>query len=147
MEDQQPLAAAITIGRLAWLAQVSVDTVRFYERSGLLEHEERTSTGYRLYSCDSLARIQFIRRARTIGLCLNQIKSILHIRDQGGSKAEVKEFTTDMLVEVEEKLHGLTKWQELLMNISDYLEHDGTEQIDGKTIDALMRGQCNNAAH
>ena len=137
----------LTIGRLSCLAEVGVDTVRFYERSGLLEAQERTQSGYRLYSRNSLARIQFICRMREIGLNLNQIKSILELHDKGGAKAEVKAFTTQMIAEVEEKIRGLTKWRNVLESIATHLEQNEIEAIDGETVDTLMRNQCDKYSH
>ena len=137
----------LTIGRLSWLAEVGVDTVRFYERSGLLEAQERTQSGYRLYSRNSLARIQFIRRAREIGYDLDQIRQILQLHDKGGQKAQVEEFTATMITEVDEKIRALKKWRQLFTDVADYFEHGSAEQIDSETVDSLMRGQCKKSAH
>ena len=147
MAEKSTHLNTLTIGRLSWLAEVGVDTVRFYERSGLLEAQERTQSGYRLYSRNSLARIQFIRRAREIGYDLDQIKQILQLHDQGGRKADVEEFSASMIAEVDEKIRALKKWRQLFTDVADYFEHGDAEQIDSETVDTLMRGQCKKSAH
>jgi DNA-binding transcriptional MerR regulator len=135
---------AITIGHLSSLAQVDVGTVRFYERSGLLQAQDRTRSGYRLYSRNSLARIQFICRARETGYSLDEIRKILQLHDQGGPKAEVEKFTVSMIAEIDEKIHALSKWRQLFSEISDYIEcSDDSDHIDAEAVDTLMRNHCN----
>lgn len=146
MDEKSLQPEALTIGRLAWRADVPVDTVRFYERSGLLKPVERTGSGYRLYSVNSLARVQFIRRARELGYNLDQIRQILKLHDEGGSKDEVQTFAAFMIADVEEKIRGLSKWRQLLTDLSDYFNYDGAKEIDSGTVDKLMRGQCDSAA-
>ena len=143
MPERSTHSESITIGRLSSLAQVDVGTVRFYERSGLLQAQERTRSGYRLYSKNSLARIQFICRARETGYSLDQIRQILRLHDQGGAKHEVEEFTTRMIADADEKIRALSKWRQLFSEISDYLQCTDTDRIDTDTVDTLMRSQCN----
>src|SRR3972149_1456098 len=73
------------IGQLAQLVGVGVDTVRFYERAGLLQRPERTAAGYRLYAPEALARLRFIRKAQALGFTLDEIKRILSLRGQGAA--------------------------------------------------------------
>ena len=143
MEEKNTLSESLTIGRLSCLAEVDVATVRFYERSGLLESQDRTQSGYRLYSKNSLARVQFIRRAREIGYNLDEIRQILQLHDEGGTKPDVEEFTTRMITEVDEKIRGLTKWRQLFIDISEYAQYSDSENIAAEEVDTLMRGQCN----
>jgi DNA-binding transcriptional MerR regulator len=147
MTDKTAHSDNLTIGRLSFLAEVGVDTVRFYEREGLLEAQDRTQSGYRLYSRNSLARIQFIRRAREIGYTLGQIRLILQLHDEGGLKTEVKELTASMIAEVDEKIRGLTKWRQLFIDISEHFENSEAQEIDSKTVDELMRDQCVKTTH
>lgn len=69
----------LTIGRLARLCALNVDTVRHYERSGLLKPELRSGAGYRLYGSDSVRRLNFIRRARDLGFTIDEIGQLLAI--------------------------------------------------------------------
>lgn len=75
------------IGELAAQCCVSPDTIRFYERQGLLPAPRRTASGHRVYDHDTLVRLQFIRRAQGIGLTLQDIGEILRLRDEEGPEA------------------------------------------------------------
>ena len=140
-------AALLTIGRLSHLAEIPADTVRFYERSGLLEADQRTGSGYRKFSRNAVARILFIRRARETGYTIDQIRKILDLYDHGGSKDSVAEFTKVMIAEVDEKMRSLSKWRELFADIAEYLENSDADTIDSDTVDLLMRRQCDKFGH
>jgi len=146
MAEKSTQSDSITIGRLSALAKVDAGTVRFYERSGLLQAQERTRSGYRLYSRNSLARIQFICRARETGYSLDQIKQILELHDQGGAKPDVQQFTASMIGDVDEKIRALSKWRQLFTDVSNYLQQTDSDHIDAETVDTLMRSQCNMLA-
>ena len=77
--------ATLTIGRLADAAGVSIDTVRFYERRGLLPEPARTAGGYRSYSDEDTWRLRFILRAKDLGFTLREIADLLDA--QGGAGA------------------------------------------------------------
>ncbi len=124
------------------MAKIPADTVRFYERSGLLEPDQRTDAGYRLYSKNSLARVQFIRRGREIGYDLDQIRSILKLHDRGGSKSDVQPFTSAMIADIDDKIRALGKWRQMFSDLFNYFDESNAESIDARTTDLLMRGQC-----
>jgi DNA-binding transcriptional MerR regulator len=73
----------VRIGELAEATGTTTKTLRFYEASGLLPPADRTPSGYRDYAADSVARLDFIRRGRTAGLTLAQIREVLAVRDSG----------------------------------------------------------------
>lgn len=70
----------LTIGRLARAAGVGVETIRYYERLGLLNQPKRPVSGYRTYDDDHLLRLQFIKRAQGLGFTLEEIRELLHLR-------------------------------------------------------------------
>jgi MerR family copper efflux transcriptional regulator len=72
--------AALSIGELARRAGVNVQTVRFYEREGLLPRPPRTASGYRAFPGDAVGRVRFIRRAKGLGFSLREISDLLHVR-------------------------------------------------------------------
>src|SRR5438132_6400139 len=74
----------LLIGRLAKLAGVKSDTVRFYERSGLLPKPSRTASAYRVYDDAALKQLRFIKKAQSLGFSLDEVRRILHLRGQGG---------------------------------------------------------------
>jgi MerR family copper efflux transcriptional regulator len=99
---------SIGIGQLAARAGVSVDTVRYYERSGLLSPQVRLASGYRRYSELQVARLRFIRRAQELGFSLKDIRELLGLSKQR-DVARVKRAAEKKLAEVEERLAALTR--------------------------------------
>lgn len=71
------------IGELAKQVGVNVQTVRFYERKSLLPEPHRTESGYRQYAQDDVRRLQFVRQAKALGFSLDEIRTILRMRDRG----------------------------------------------------------------
>ncbi len=114
----QKSAQKLTIGALAKHAAVGIDTVRFYERRGLLPAPGRTAAGYRLYGQDSVARIHFIRRAKRLGFTLDEIQTLLRLQDQGGKKAEVRELTTHKLLEIDARISDLERIRAVLRELA-----------------------------
>jgi MerR family mercuric resistance operon transcriptional regulator len=78
---KEPAAERITIGRLARHADVGVETVRYYQRRGLLPTPGRVAGGYRTYGAAELARLRFIRRAQELGFALDEIGGLLRLSD------------------------------------------------------------------
>lgn len=93
------------IGEVAKQAGVGVETLRFYERSGLLERPARTEGGYRLYDAQALGLLEFIKRAQTLGFTLEEIKRII-AESRTGKKpcAEVRQIMRHRLAELDERL-------------------------------------------
>ena len=75
----------LTVGRLAALADVSANAVRFYEREGLMHVPEKTESGYRLYDTEALQRLRFIKQAQHCGFTLSEIQALLQLRDETSS--------------------------------------------------------------
>ncbi|HET9863563.1 MAG TPA: MerR family transcriptional regulator [Steroidobacteraceae bacterium] len=96
------------IGKLASRAGVSIDTVRYYERSGLLAPQARLPSGYRRYGDVQLARMRFIRRAQELGFSLRDIRELLGLSRQR-DVARVKRAAERKLAEVEERLLALQR--------------------------------------
>lgn len=99
-------------GELARLTGVSTDTVRFYERRGLLRPAPRTASGYRLFSPDALARVKLIRGALSIGFSVDELAMILRDRDRGGAPCRrVRQLAAEKLVAIEAQLRDLQSWR------------------------------------
>jgi MerR family mercuric resistance operon transcriptional regulator len=105
----------LLIGRLAKLSGVKPDTIRFYERSGLLPKPSRTTSGYRVYDDAALNQVRFIRKAQSLGFSLDEIRRIMSLRGQGketcGCVIAMAEAT---LSETETKLRELHKFKNTL---------------------------------
>ena len=110
-------SSQLTIGRLARRAAVGIDTVRFYERRGLLPNPDRTPAGYRLYPESIVDRIRFIRRAKDLGFSLDEIESLLDLHDHGGRKSTVKELTRNKLEEIDARITDLTRIRDVLREL------------------------------
>lgn len=96
-------------GELAKRAGVSTDTLRHYERKGVLARPPRRANGYRRYSVSALDRVQLVRRALAVGFTLDELAKVLRVRDQGGAPcAEVRALAAAKLAEVEARLRDLT---------------------------------------
>ena len=99
---------ALTIGELAKRSGMGLETVRFYERKGLIEDPPRTDSGYRQYPRDVVARIQFIKRCKELGFSLKEISELLSLRvDPDTTCADVRRQTKLKLADVEEKIRAL----------------------------------------
>ncbi|WP_353217083.1 helix-turn-helix domain-containing protein [Sandarakinorhabdus sp.] len=99
---------ATTIGDLARATGTKVETVRYYERIGLLPVPPRTSSNYRSYGAAELARLSFIRRARDLGFSIEQVRALLTLSDdRQGDCASIDEIAHTHLAEVERKLADL----------------------------------------
>ncbi|KMW71605.1 zinc-responsive transcriptional regulator [Photorhabdus luminescens subsp. luminescens] len=109
------------IGQLAKLANVTPDTVRFYEKQGMMEHQNRTEGGYRLYTDQDLQRLRFIRYAKQLGFTLEAITELLSIRVDPAHHTceESKQIVDSRLMEVEEKLLEMRKMRDSLKMLSD----------------------------
>jgi MerR family copper efflux transcriptional regulator len=125
-----------TIGRLADAAGVGIDTVRFYERRGLLPTPKRTASGYRLYDAESINRIRFVRRAKDLGFTLDEIQNLLKLQDNAGPKSEVKAITKLKLEQIEAKITGLTRMRSVLESLS--AECSGKGSVSGCPIIEAM---------
>jgi MerR family copper efflux transcriptional regulator len=90
---------SIGIGALAKRAGVGIDTVRYYEREGLLEPQARLASGYRRYTANEIARLRFIRKAQALGFSLNEIRELLSLsshRDVGRVKKKAEAKLSDV---------------------------------------------------
>lgn len=104
------------IGTLAKRAGVGIDTVRYYERSGLLAPSRRLASGYRRYTALELARLRFIRRAQALGFTLNEVRDLLALSAKR-DVARVKRSAQAKLEDVDEKIAALQKIREGLATL------------------------------
>ena len=97
-------------GELARLTGVSPDTIRFYERKGLLQKPERSSNGYRRFPVESVSRVKLIRSALAVGFTIAELRPILRVRNQGGRPCEeVRRIALQKLQEIETTLKNLQR--------------------------------------
>jgi DNA-binding transcriptional MerR regulator len=103
------------VGELAKLSGVKPDTIRFYERTGLLPKPARTASAYRVYDHAALELVRFIRKAQSLGFALAEIKRILRLRGRGRETCKcVIAIAEATLAETRSKLKDLQRFEEML---------------------------------
>ena len=109
-------------GELAELAGVSRDTLRHYERKGVLPRPLRGQNAYRQYPPQALQRVQLVRRALSVGFTLDELAQVLKVRDAGGAPCEeVRKLAAQKLVNVQDQLRELTELRdELQKTLKDW---------------------------
>lgn len=109
---------SLSAGELAKSAGVSTDTLRHYERKGVLARPPRQANGYRQYAASALDRVQLVRRALAVGFTLDELAKVLRVREQGGAPcAEVRALAAAKLAEVETRLRDLTDLRKELRTV------------------------------
>jgi MerR family copper efflux transcriptional regulator len=117
----------LTIGGLAKQGGVNLETVRYYERRGLLPEPPRSSSGYRLYPADAVRRIRFIKRAQELGFSLKEIGELLALRvDPGGTQADVRRRASAKIADIEEKIRTLRSMKKALEGLTAACCGDGS---------------------
>ncbi len=113
------MQAHLTIGRIARDAGTGVETIRFYERQGLLAKPARTTSGYRSYAPEVIRRLRFIRHAKDLGFSLREIKELLSLRvAPGKSCADVKSRAAGKIAEIDRKIASLARMKQALDKLS-----------------------------
>jgi len=103
------MAVAVHIGRAAQQVGVSVDTVRFYQKLGLIEIPARSSGGYRLLNEQQIHDLKFVRHAQDLGFSLSEIKDLLALRQMPHACAEVQAMLKGKVADVREKIRSLAR--------------------------------------
>ncbi len=102
------MGRGIYIGKVARAVGLTAQGIRFYERSGLIEKAQRTSSGYRIYSPTTLERVRFIKQAQSLGLNLNEIREVLRLKYSGQSPCScVRELLTQKLMELKKQMAAM----------------------------------------
>jgi MerR family mercuric resistance operon transcriptional regulator len=100
----------LTIGQLARGAGVGVETIRFYEREGLLAEPDRRPSGYRQYPAEAVKRVRFIRHAKELGFTLKEIQELLELRvDPKSSCSDVRQRAQAKITDIEERIAALAQ--------------------------------------
>lgn len=116
----------ITIGEVAKRSCIGIETIRFYEREGLIDDPPRTEAGYRQYPDDVILRVRFIRQAKELGFSLKDIKELLSLRLLPGTTCkDIRERTTRKIDEIEEKIQTLQKMKNILATLESKCKGHG----------------------
>ena len=110
---------SLTIGKVARQAGVGVETIRFYERKGLIERPPRPVTGYRKYPRQTVARVRSIKRAKALGFTLKEIKELLSLRASPGARcADARKRAETKIRDMELKIQDLLKMKDALEKLA-----------------------------
>jgi MerR family transcriptional regulator, copper efflux regulator len=113
------VAQALTIGEVARAAEVGVETIRFYEREGLIADPPRRGSGYRQYPPETVRRVKFIRRAKDLGFTLREIAGLLSLRvDADTTCAKVRELAREKVADVDAKIEELRRMRNALEQLA-----------------------------
>src|SRR5213592_175487 len=109
----------LTIGQVASAADVNVQTIRYYERRGLVPTPRRTAAGYRQYTYDAVARLRFIKHAQELGFSLQEIQELLGLRVRHGAACDTVERKTRKKIEVvQQRIRHLQRMKRTLERLA-----------------------------
>ena len=115
----------LSIGQVAKMSGIGVETIRFYERKGLIDEPPRKTSGYRQYDETAVTKLAFIQQAKTLGFSLKEIGELLSLREKPGSTSrEIKRLAEAKLCDIKDKMEMLGRMQRTLENL--------VEQCPGK---------------
>ena len=130
--------SSLSSGELAGLAGVSRDTLRHYERKGVLARPLRGHNGYRKYPREALQRVQLVRRALSVGFTLDELAKVLKVRDAGGAPCEeVRRLAAQKLLDVQDQLRELTKLRDDLQDTLSDWDARLARRAKGKRVNLL----------
>ena len=131
---------SLSIGQVAKQTEVGIETIRFYERQGLIEEPPRRASGYRQYPEEVVIRIRFIKNAKALGFSLKEITELLELRLESATTAgDIKRKAQNKVADIENKIKSLQTMKQSL----DQLIHDckgGRQSVEACPILKAMDG-------
>ena len=112
------------IGEVAERGGVNLQTIRYYEREGLLPQPPRLPSGYRTFSEPTVRRVRFIKRAQELGFSLEEVRELLLLED-GADRVSIRRVAGERLSQIEAKLADLKRMQRVLKDLLTECEHTG----------------------
>ena len=125
---------SLTIGTLAKAADVNVETIRYYQRIGLITEPAKPLQGYRTYSEETLKRIQFIKRAQQLGFSLQEVEELLQLAE--GHCADVRQLAEDKRSQIDKQIKGLRNLRKTLTELISSCQ-TGTDDAHCAIVEAL----------
>lgn len=134
----------LTIGKVAKRAEVSIDTIRYYERGGLLSPAQKSGAGYRLYNEEAVRRLYFIKHAQQCGLALAEIRQLLELKRQDGACCEdVRSLVIQKKLQLEHKIKALKAMSQALSELIAICVDDA-KPLDACPILAALEASLKN---
>jgi len=130
-----------TIGKVAERAQVSADSIRFYEREGLFHPAQKTASGYRLFTEDAIRRLGFIKHAQQCGFSLAEIRELLDLRsDEQSCCDDVYRLAIEKKLQLETKIKALNAMSRALSGLIEVCSRDEKSLEECPILGALEAG-------
>ena len=126
----------LTIGQLAKQAEINLETIRYYERRGLIERPDKPATGYRQYSNDILQQLFFIKRAKALGFNLDEIQNLLLL--SVGHCSEIQSLAEQKLDQVQYKIRDLRRLEDVLSDLVRQC-NASADEAHCPIVDALLK--------
>lgn len=120
--------SSLTISQLAKRAEVPIDTIRYYERSGLIGEPPRRPSGYRQYPLDMVQRLRFIRRAKALGITLEEVAELLALSSKR-NVASVKRTAQEKLADIDTRITELSRIRAGLSRLIDTCPGHGKAEL------------------
>ena len=126
-------------GELAKKAEVNVETLRFYEKKGVMPKPDRTPAGYRIYDINDLKRLTFIKKSQILGFTLSEIKDLLYLRvDTERNCSEVRKIASEKINSIQIKLEELQRIRDALSSLVELCNGKGPDS-DCPILDELEK--------
>ncbi len=131
-------ANKLTRGKLAKQSRVNIETIRYYERRGLLPRPPRSASGYRLFSSEDARRVRFIKRAQELGFSLDEIRELLALRvSSKGTQGEVRKLAEAKIADIDEKIKSLHSMKNALERLTSACCGGGRAISDCPILESL----------
>lgn len=131
----------LTIGKVAVRAQVTADSIRFYEREGLIRPAGKSESGYRLYTEEAIRRIEFIKQAQECGFSLADIRELLELRSTDSACCDdIYRVSVEKKLQLEHKIKALNAMSRALTRLIDMCSHDRKSLAECPILGALEAG-------
>jgi MerR family mercuric resistance operon transcriptional regulator len=127
----------LTIGALSERTEVNIETIRYYERIGILPNPPRSTGGHRLYAKEHTQRLVFIRRSRQLGFSLDQVRELLGLSNGRMACAKVKNITEQHIADIRRRVKDLKRLERVLCELTS--QCGGDEMGECPILDALAR--------
>lgn len=145
MNEVAQKGAGMTIGKLAKRAEVSADTLRFYEDEGLLMPAKKSGTGYRFYGEDAVRRLHFIKHAQQCGMTLSEIRQLLELKANDRSCcSDVRGLAIRKKLQLEQKIRTMNAMSQALNELIEICTA-GDQSLDDCPILAALESSMANS--
>ena len=132
----------LTIGRVASLSKVTTDTLRYYEREGLISPAAKSNSGYRLYERDAVRRVRFIKEAQHCGFTLTEIRDLLALRASDAACCrDVRHVALEKKLQLEAKIKAMRGMSKALDHLITACRNGSRSLDDCPILAALEKGQ------